>query len=168
MDEEKRFCQNCGAVVPPDHPFCSQCGRSVGEGAPAAAGPPPPQAPVTTAAPPAYGSMPPPAYPYYGPAAPHARTEGLAVASLVIAIASFFLCPFIGSVVAIILGYVARDRIKAAAGAVEGDSLAHAGIIIGFAVLAVHLVIAIIALIALIAVHPWRDIILFGGFLGLG
>ncbi len=164
MDEDKRFCQNCGAVVPPDHPFCSQCGRSVGEGTPpAAAAPPPPQAPV---APPPYGSVPPPAYPFYGPAAPHARTEGLAVASLVISIASFFLCPFIGSVVAIILGYVARDRIKAAAGALEGDSLAHAGIIIGFVVLAVHLVIAIIALIALLAVHPWRDIILLGGFLG--
>lgn len=156
MDKEERFCRNCGAVVPPAHPYCSQCGTKVGDV--------PPGASATPRGP---GPVPPPyAYPYCGPpVAPHVRTEGLAIASLVIAIFSFFCCPFIGSTIAIILGYIARDRISAAEGRVEGESLAHAGIIIGFASLAIHLAISSVALIVLIAVHPWRDIIVYGASL---
>ena len=171
MDEEKRFCPNCGAVVPPDHPYCSQCGRPVGDVPPGAAARPPGAVPIPPVYPyPGPGAVPPTPYPYpyYGPpVVPHVKTEGLAVASLVIAIFSFFFCPFIGSTLAIILGYIARDRIRAAEGRVEGDNLAHVGIIIGFASLALHLVISIIALIVLVAVHPWRDIIVYGAALGL-
>ncbi len=170
MDEDKRFCPNCGAVVPPDHPYCSQCGAKVGDVPPGTAATPPAPGPAArpTYTYPGPGVAPPGpyAYPYYGPpVVPHAKTEGLAIASLVIAIFSFFFCPFIGSVIAIILGYIARDRIGAAQGRVEGDKLAHAAIVVGFAALAVHLVISIIALIVLTAVHPWRDIIVYGASL---
>ncbi len=171
MEEEKKFCESCGAAIPPAHPFCSQCGTKAGETVPGADAPPPASGPVPPSppyTPPGYGAVPPAAYayPYYGPpASPAAKTEGLAVASLVISIFSFFICPFIGSVVAIILGYIARDRIEASQGRLEGGSLAHAGIVISFAVLAIHLVFAIVALIALVAVHPWREIIVYGAFL---
>ncbi len=164
MEEDEKFCFVCGAGIPADHPFCSQCGAKAGESGPGetpsatAGSPPPPYGP------PGYGPTPasPYTYPYYP--ITRARTEGLAVASLIIAILSFFICPFIGSAVAVILGYLGRDRIRSAPpGTLEGDNLAHAGIIIGFASLAIHLVIVVIALIALAGVHPWRDIILLGG-----
>jgi uncharacterized protein DUF4190 len=65
------------------------------------------------------------------------RTSGTAVASLVFGILSWVLLPFIGAILAVILGHSARGEIRRApAGTIEGDGLAVAGLILGWAHLA--------------------------------
>jgi hypothetical protein len=66
----------------------------------------------------------------YGAYAP--RTEGMAVASLVLSIVSFVVCPVILAVVGLALGYGARSRIEASGGALKGAGLAKAGRILGW------------------------------------
>jgi hypothetical protein len=108
--------------------------------------------PVPPAAPPyAYNPAPPgqpqqppihpgpQAYPpyYYGP--PPQRTNGLAVASMVLGI----LCVYwIGSILALIFGYVARQQIRERNE--RGDGMAIAGIVLGWCWIGV-LVIVIVA-----------------------
>lgn len=58
-------------------------------------------------------------------------TNNLAVASLVLSIIG--LCCGIGSIVGIVLGFVARNQIKTSGQ--SGDGMALAGIIIGFVTL---------------------------------
>ena len=56
-------------------------------------------------------------------------TNGLAIASLVVSIASFMICPLI-AVVGVILGYKARAQIRERDE--DGDGLALAGVIVGW------------------------------------
>jgi hypothetical protein len=58
-----------------------------------------------------------------------AKTNGLAIASLVCSCAGLFLLPVIPGIV---FGFVARAQISRSAGAQRGDGLALAGIIVGF------------------------------------
>jgi hypothetical protein len=67
-----------------------------------------------------------PGYPY--PVA--RRTNGLAIASLVVSIAAFFVCLGVGSAVGAILGHVARKQISQRGE--DGAGMALAGIIIGW------------------------------------
>jgi hypothetical protein len=107
-------------------------------------GPPFPQvapnpSPGQAGAPPAWtgapsgGQFPPQGYvpyaPYGGP--PVKRNNGLAIASLVCSCAGFVL--LIPAVLGIIFGFVARSQIRRSAGTQGGDGLAIAGIIVGFA-----------------------------------
>ncbi len=91
--------------------------------------------------PPAPGGMPygTPGYGYgygYGyPVVP--RNNGLAVASLVCSIVTIF---GLGSVLGIVFGFVARHQIRESGGTQRGDGLALAGIIVGFATLALTIV----------------------------
>jgi hypothetical protein len=66
------------------------------------------------------------------PAAPAVPTSGLAVASLVLAVGGLTILPLIGSIVAIILGYMARNDIRRRPGEVSGDGIATAGIVLGW------------------------------------
>jgi hypothetical protein len=78
-------------------------------------------------------AAPPPGYPvqHYGPYAyaPARPTNGLAIASLVVSIASFVVCPLF-AVVGVVLGYRARTQIRERNE--DGDGLALAGIITGW------------------------------------
>jgi hypothetical protein len=65
----------------------------------------------------------------YGP-----RSNSYAVASLVIGILSWFLCPVVGAVIAVTLGHVARGQIRRSGEG--GAGLAMAGLILGYAHLA--------------------------------
>jgi hypothetical protein len=71
----------------------------------------------------------PPAVYVYGP-----RSNSYAVASLVIGILSWFLCPLIGGVIAVVLGHIARGQIRRSGEG--GAGLAMAGLILGYAHLA--------------------------------
>lgn len=75
----------------------------------------------------------PPAVFVYGP-----RTNSAAVASLVFGIISWFLCPFIGGVLAVVFGHVARGQIRRTGE--SGGGLAIAGLILGY----FHLVAVVI------------------------
>ena len=103
------YCNNCGAPNPDESAFCNKCGnRLVPQQSM------PQQSQVT--------------------AAPTRKTNGLAIAALVLGIASF-LPPFaICSIPAIILGVIALNQLKKEP-AVEGKGMAMAGLICGSIVL---------------------------------
>ncbi len=62
---------------------------------------------------------------------PVQRTNGLAVTSAVMGIASYLLCPFIGALIAIVMGHTARGQIRQLN---EGGwGWATAGLILGYA-----------------------------------
>ena len=67
------------------------------------------------------------AYPYYR----LRKTDDMAVISLICALASFLVFPFIPAIAATILGFKSRDRIRKDPSGLEGEGLALAGIIIG-------------------------------------
>ena len=107
---------------------------------PGMSGPPGSGAPVS----PGYGFPPPgPGYGY----PPVSTTNGLAVASLVCSF--FFWLSGIGSVLAIVFGFIARSQIKRSGGTQQGAGLALAGIIIGFAgiIIGIGAVVAIAFLV---------------------
>jgi hypothetical protein len=78
--------------------------------------PPPPPQPAT----PAYSG---------GGASSASNTNGLAIASLVCGIVG---CFWITAIVAIVLGFVARNQIEQSGGTQQGSGFALAGIILGF------------------------------------
>lgn len=61
-----------------------------------------------------------------------ARTSVWAVISLISGIANFLVLPFFGAIAALISGYVAKGEIEKSDGRIDGDSLAKAGIILGW------------------------------------
>jgi len=68
---------------------------------------------------------------YVAPPQP-GQTSGAAIASLVLGILSFLLCPIIGSIAAIICGHIARGNIRKSSGTLSGDGMALAGLIMGY------------------------------------
>jgi hypothetical protein len=83
---------------------------------------------------------------------PARTTSTTAIISLVFGILCWVGIPFIGAIVAVICGHVARSEIRSAPpGAIEGDGLAIAGLILGY----LHL--------ALIALALSLFLTLFGG-----
>ena len=89
--------------------------------------------------------------------AAYVRTSGPAVASLVFGVLTWVMLPFIGAVLAVVLGHVARGEIRRAApGSVQGDGMALAGLVLGYTHLAlVLLFLAVVAMIgwAVVAAH---------------
>ena len=81
---------------------------------------------------------PPPPVPYGGGAAPR-RTNGMAIAALVCGICGF-LC-FIPAILGIVFGFVARGQIRNTGGVQGGDGMARAGIILGFAWIALTVIL---------------------------
>jgi hypothetical protein len=72
----------------------------------------------------------------YGP-----RTNSSAVAALVFGIISWFLCPFVGGVLAIILGHIARGQIRRSGEG--GGGMATAGLVLGY----IHVVAIVLIVI---------------------
>lgn len=64
---------------------------------------------------------------------PSAPTSPTAIASLVFGLLSWVAIPFIGALVAIVCGHLARAEIRRAApGTLQGDGLAVSGLILGY------------------------------------
>lgn len=61
-----------------------------------------------------------------------APNSTMAVISLIAGILGLSLFPTIGSIIALIIGYMARNEIRASAGSLGGDGLATAGIVLGW------------------------------------
>ena len=66
-----------------------------------------------------------PYYGYYPVQSPPARTNGVAVASMI-----FGIIPFFGGIPAVILGHMARSQIKRTGD--RGDGMAVAGLVLGY------------------------------------
>lgn len=81
---------------------------------------------------------------------PGASTSSLAVVSLVFGILAWCLLPFIGAIVAIICGHLARGEIRRSPldTRLEGDGMAVAGLVLGYAQLA----LCVLGMFVLIAV----------------
>ena len=120
---------------------------------PGAAGEPPAGPPFGTDQPPApsYGAPPgylqQPGYPPYGgyPAYPPQRgTNGLAIASLVLGILWLY---WIGSILALVFGYVARRQIRERGEA--GNGMAIAGIVLGWIGVATLVILIVVVIVLL-------------------
>ncbi len=73
--------------------------------------------------------------------APVRTTNTMALVSLILGILSWIALPFVGAVGAVICGHLARGEIRRAPpGAVEGDGMAIAGLILGY----VHLALIVL------------------------
>jgi uncharacterized membrane protein YvbJ len=99
------YCNNCGTPNPDGSAFCSKCGNRLN----------PPQATAQQT---------------QGAVAPARKTNGLAIAALVLGIASFLPPLAICSIPAIIIGAIALNQIKKEP-ALEGKGMAMAGLICG-------------------------------------
>jgi hypothetical protein len=78
-----------------------------------------------------------------------AQTSGKATASLISGIAAYVIAPFIGAIVAVVLGHMGLSEIKKSAGRLKGDGLAIAGLVLGYVQVAGLPFILIIAAIAI-------------------
>lgn len=77
---------------------------------------------------------------------PVRQTSSLAVVSLVCGILGWTLMPFLGSLIAIVTGHMARSEIRRSPATLEGDGLAVAGLVMGYLVVALT-VLGILAVI---------------------
>jgi hypothetical protein len=118
LGSSARSCRHCGAALRRDARFCGACGTAVPVGE---EGGSPPLAPPALVVP--------------------QKTNGLAVASLVLGILWIF---WIGSVLAIVIGSIARRQIDASQGRETGRELATAGVVLGWVGVAILLVLVII------------------------
>jgi hypothetical protein len=67
------------------------------------------------------------------------RTSSLAVVSLVAGLLGWTLAPWLGSIIAIITGHMARAEIRRDPAGLEGDGLAIAGLVLGWAMVLLSL-----------------------------
>jgi hypothetical protein len=128
------FCPQCGAPNEDDAVFCGNCGAVLN----------PDEAPVESedkfeeeflAEDTSLRPSPPPPLPSRSPAPPTGptpATSGLAIAALVMGIGGLTILPLLGSILAIIFGYMARNDIRKRPSEVTGDGLAMAGIVMGW------------------------------------
>jgi len=87
----------------------------------------------------------------YQPAYPTTRTtSNMAIVSLVFGILSWIVLPFIGAIVAVVCGHMARSEIRHAPvdAALEGDGMAVAGMVLGY----LHLALVVVGLVILFGV----------------
>ena len=101
--------------------------------------------------------------PYERPAPAAPQTSGLALASLITGILAWLGLPVLGAIAAVITGHLAKQEIRESRGALTGDGLATAGLVLGYIQLGL-IGLAIIALIILaligvsiagVSILPW-------------
>jgi hypothetical protein len=83
------------------------------------------------------------------------KTSGKAIASLVLGI--FPVVPVAGSILAVVLGHKSRREIRESSGQLEGDGLALAGLILGYVVLSLLVLIIVTGLVISLWPVPRQD-----------
>ena len=136
-------CSDCGKEIRPGDAFCTACGTRVSVAPPGRATESPTEVPGPgevekkvpefTGTPPSAPTPPltPPPMPPQVPKTKTKKTNGLAVASLILGIGAFTFLPFIGAILALIFGMIARGDIKRSGGEKSGSGMATAGITLG-------------------------------------
>jgi hypothetical protein len=89
-------------------------------------------------------------------------TSTSAVVSLVFGILSWTLLPFVGAIVAVVAGHMARAEIRRAPDAFDGDGMAVAGLVLGW----LHLALAVLGLMAVLLFFGGLAVLGLGGYLG--
>lgn len=138
MEDIDRFCRECGSGVEPSQTSDQAYRQSEGDA---------PQA--NTLYPPPCYQAPEVAWQAYSPMSGytvHSKTSGLAVASLILSVASLLFIPFIGAILGLVFGFIAKKDIKDSAGAYEGSKIASAGIVLGCISLLLHIAAAVTVL----------------------
>jgi len=81
---------------------------------------------------------------------PATSTSTLAIVSLVFGILTWVVLPFIGAIVAIVCGHLARSEIRRVpvGSLLEGNSMALAGLVLGY----LHLLLVLLLVVALFGV----------------
>lgn len=82
------------------------------------------------------------------------RESSLAIVSLVAGIIGWTIVPFIGSIVAVITGHLAKKEIRESGETMSGDGMALAGLILGYTMIGMALLALIIVIIALAVFIP--------------
>ena len=78
------------------------------------------------------------------------RTSTMAILSLVFGVICWSVFPFIGALFAVVFGHVARGELRRAApGTLEGDGLAIAGLVLGYAQLVLCALVVMIIFVFL-------------------
>lgn len=90
---------------------------------------------------PAYGAA-----PYYAGPMPR-KTNGMAIASLTLSIASWIVIPLIGAVLGVIFGHIALGQLRRSDGAEEGRGLAIAGLAVGYVHMVIWLLVGLVVVI---------------------
>ncbi|MBC7991564.1 MAG: DUF4190 domain-containing protein [Luteimonas sp.] len=83
-------------------------------------------------------------------------TSSLAIVSLVFGLLGWSFLPMLGSLVAIITGHLARGEIRREPARLQGDGLAIAGLVLGYAAIAMAVLVVMIF------------VLFFGGLVWLG
>jgi hypothetical protein len=102
-----------------------------------------------------------PNIPYAPPVMPHNSTTALI--SLISGITGLTVLPLLGSIVAIVTGHMAKSEIKKSGGMITGNGMATAGLIMGYAAIAIGL-----CLICVLVILPLLGIGLSIPFLNSG
>ena len=87
-----------------------------------------------------------PLLPFDAPSGALLRTSTTAIVSLVSGVLGWTLLPLLGSLVAVVTGHLARGEIRRSPQTLEGDGLAVAGLVLGYAAIG----IAVLSVIGLL------------------
>lgn len=117
---------------------------------------PPPPSPYGQPQPPAspyqpYGAPPAP----YGSFQPTQQTNGLAIGSLIVSIASVVFCCGLPGIAGAIMGHIARKQIREQGQA--GDGMALGGIIVGWAAFGLALAGVILYVVLIVIFGVWAE-----------
>ncbi len=88
------------------------------------------------------------------------RTSTLSILSLIFGISGWTVLPFVGGLVAIVTGHMAKQEIRQSEGELGGDGIATAGLVIGYACVVVFGLLILLAIVlALLFLIPVAVII---------
>ncbi len=135
-------CPYCAEAIQDDAVVCPHCRMNLAVNVYTTQQAPPP--PMYQQPAPGQPGLPGDAYPTAQP-----ETSGKATGSLIAGVAAYVIAPFIGAIVAIVLGHLGLSEIKKSAGRLKGDGLAIAGLVLGYIQVAGLPFIMIIAAIAI-------------------
>lgn len=82
------------------------------------------------------------------------RESSLAIVSLIAGIVGWTILPFIGSIVAVITGHMAKKEIRESGGTMSGDGMALAGLILGYTMIGVALLVLVVIIVGLALFVP--------------